>query len=105
MVYYYYIYRNNNVEVIIIIIIIVRFRPVTQANQAHSFSVETAHRNNLVAQRSNKYPLAFDPESVCSKLRHEISLLLWLDTELLNANVLHHVETAKGSSVQAVQPP
>jgi len=56
MVYYYYIYGNNNLEVIIIIIKkIVCLRPVTLANQAHAFSVETAHRNNLVAQWNNKY--------------------------------------------------
>ena len=57
MVYYPYTYRNNNLEVIIIMCL----NLVTLANQAHTFSVETAHRNYLVAQWNNKYPLAFDP--------------------------------------------
>ena len=40
-------------------------------------SVETAHRNNLAAQGSNEYPLAFI-QSQRGKVRHEILLLLWL---------------------------
>jgi len=69
--------------------------------------VEAAHRNNLVVQWSNeyqpaliqsRYPANYDMKFCYGLKRH-------LDTELLNANLLHDVGTAKGSSVKAGPPP
>ena len=85
--------------------------PVTRVIRHTQFgnSADTVHRKNLVAQWNNKYPLALIQSRYAANCDMKFcccyGLKRHLDTETLNANLFLHVQTAKGSLVQAVLPP